>query len=236
MTHPPTHEVSSLNCDLFLLPFGDPEAREASLNQLERSLATEQRSGISQDQLRRLINSSVDENVDRELSLEELEELRGGVGLVDAMVSSSILMVVVSQSAGLFGNSMNALSKSQLRDGINGAISADIELVRHDVADWARDNSMDGQLRYDPDPTVCDAGTLGAALLADPGSGLAPGTTTVSLSNAPTKLQGVQINRTISVDPENSNLIRISYATGVGSPISVNQSSTLATPAQGWCA
>ena len=177
-----------------------------------------------------------DETVDVELSLEELEQLTGGVGLVDAMVSSSVLMLIVSQSAGLFGQSMNALSKGRLRDGLNAAISADMELVRKNVADWASDTSMGGQLTYAPDTATCDAGTLGQALLADPSSGLSAGTSTVSLSGAPTPLQGISIDRTITVDPSNSNLIHVSYATRAGSPIAVEQHATLATPAQGWCA
>ena len=182
------------------------------------------------------IANQPDERVDVELSLEELEQVTGGVGLVDAMVSSSILMLIVSQSAGLFGQSMNALSEGRLRDGLNAAISADMELVRESVADWASDTSMGGQLTYTPDAATCDAGTLGQALLADPNSGLSTGTSTVSLSGAPTPLQGISIERTITVDPSNSNLIHVSYATSAGSSVAVEQNATLGTPAQGWCA
>ena len=230
----PAHE---LTFELHLFPCNSDQTLLANLTQLEKT--SQRQSGgapLGPNQLRGLVASLVDEHVDQELSLEELEELSGGVGLVDAMVSSSILMVIVSQSAGLFGASMNAIGNGQLRDGLNAAISADMELVRQDVAGWASDSSMDGQLTYDPDPTVCDAGELGKALLEDADSGLSSGTTEVSLSGAPTKLQGVTINRTISVDPDNKNLIRISYATADGSAIKVNQSTTLATPAQGWCA
>lgn len=170
-----------------------------------------------------------------ELSLEQLEELRGGVGLVDAMVSSSILMVIVSQSAGLFGNSMNALSNSKLRDGLNAAISADLELVRHEVADWASTTAVDGQMSYAPGDAECAAGKLGEALLTAK-SAVLPVASTIDLSTAPVQLKGTTINRSISVDPDNKNLIRISYATANGSAIKVNQSTTLATPAQGWCA
>jgi hypothetical protein len=177
-----------------------------------------------------------DETVDVELSLEELEQLTGGVGLVDAMVSSSVLMLIVSQSAGLFGQSMNALSKGRLRDGLNAAINADMELVRKSVAEWASDTSMGGQLTYAPDPATCDAGTLGKALLADPSSGLSTGTSPVLLNGAPTPLQGISIERTVAVDPSNPNLIHVSYATNAASSMKVEQNATLATPAQGWCA
>ena len=187
-------------------------------------------------QLAKRIANQPDERVDVELSLEELEQLTGGVGLVDAMVSSSILMLIVSQSAGLFGQSMNALSEGRLRDGLNAAISADMELVRESVADWASETSMGGQLTYAPDAATCDAGTLGQALLADPDSGLSTGTSTVSLSGVPTPLQGITIERTITVDPSNSNLIHVSYSTSAESSMSVEQNTTLGTPAQGWCA
>ena len=182
------------------------------------------------------IANQADERLDVELSLEELEQLTGGVGLVDAMVSSSILMLIVSQSAGLFGQSMNALSKGRLRDGLNAAISADMELVRKSVAEWASDTSMGGQLTYAPDPATCDAGTLGQALLADPSSGLSTGTSTVSLNGPPTPPQGISIERTVAVDPNNPNLIHVSYATNAGSSMNVEQNATFATPAQGWCA
>lgn len=207
-----------LKLDLHLLPYGSDRTRASSLSQLLQ-----------------LTKASCDETIDQELSLEQLEELSGGVGLVDAMVSSGILMVIVSQSAGLFGSSINALSNSQLRDGLNAAISADMELVRHHVADWASAASNDGQLAYAPSREACDAGALGEALLLDKSAEL-PVVSTIDLNNAPTKLQGVTINRSIRVDPDNANLIRISYATADGSAISVSQSTTLATPAQGWCA
>ena len=249
-----------MNCfefELHLLPYGDDLNRQQSIDQLEACL-NQQRQGdpLSSEQLLALINSLADEHADEELSLEELEQLSGGVGLVDAMVSSSILMVVVSQSAGIFGASINATGNSALRDGINAAISADMELVRQNVDDWAKDSTMGGQLAYDPDEAHCVSGTLGQALLDDPNSELSSGTTQVAVSSAISapqseslndsedpaaireslsSLKGTSINRTVSVDPNNHNLIRISYATADGSPIKVSQSSTLVTPAQAWC-
>jgi len=217
----------SLELELHLLPLADAEARQASVQRL--------RQGLDPLDLQALLSRSGDETDSRELSLEELEELTGGVGLVDAMVSSSILMVIVSQSAGLFGNSMNAISNSKLRDGLNAAISADLELVRHEVADWASAAQVDGQIRYAPDEASCSAGNLGETLLLDKSTEL-PVASTIDLSSAPTTLKGVTINRSIAVDPTNKNLIKISYATTDGSAISVNQSTTLSTPAQGWCA
>ena len=190
---------------------------------------------VDRRQLRTLLLPLQDENESIELSLEQLEELSSGVGLVDAMVSSSILMVIVSQSADLFGHSMNALSNSKVRDGLNAAISADLEEVRHEVSDWASSTTVDGQMSYAPGDAECAAGKLGEALLTTK-SAVLPVKSTIDLSTAPIQLKGTTINRSISLDPDNKNLIRISYATADGSPIKVNQSTTLATPAQGWCA
>ena len=189
---------------------------------------------LLKNQLDKLLSTHSEEFEDQELSLEELEDLGGGLGLVDAMVSSSILMVIATQSMGLMGDSMAAMGKSQMRDGLNAAISSDLELVRHNVADWSKSTSVGGQLTYAPDSSACDAGTLATALLSDTNSGLAIGTEQVSLADAPTKLQGFTINRTISVDPDNSNLIRISYSTD-GGIINVEQKASMITPAQGWC-
>ena len=99
----------------------------------------------------------------------------------------------------------------------------------------AKSTSVGGQLAYNPDNSACDAGTLATALLSDTSSGLEIGTEEVSLADAPTKLQGFTISRTINVDPDNSNLIRISYTTD-GGIINVEQNASMTTPAQGWCA
>ena len=221
--------------DLLLLPLEGNDNHQLSdkiFDNLPNNLLDKNR---IEKKIQELLCQTEEESEDQELSLEELEDLEGGLGLVDAMVSSSILMVIATQSLGLMGDSMTAMGKSQMRDGLNAAINADLELVRHNVSDWARSTTTDGQLTYDPDKGACDAGTLATALLADANSGLTGGSSQVSLDNAPNKLQGVTINRTISVDPSNSNLLRISYSTDGGS-INVEQNASMITPAQGWCA
>lgn len=202
----------------------------------EASQASKQHLGKTHDSLdlQALLARSSDETESFELSLEELDQLTGGVGLVDAMVSSSILMVIVGQSAALFGNSMNAISNSRMRDGINAAISADLELVRHEVADWASAVQVDGQFSYAPDEVSCSAGHLGETLLDEKADEL-PVVSTIDLTSAPRTLKGIKINRSIQADPTNKNLIRISYTTSDESAINVKHNSTLSTPAQGWC-
>ena len=231
-----TTELNTLTQDfeLILLSTEDKNNHELS-KKLKDNLSNDFLDGsLLEQHLQKLLIQDNEEFEDRELSLDELEDLGGGLGLVDAMVSSSILMVIATQSLGLVGNSMSAMGKGQMRDGLNAAINADLELVRHNVASWAKSTTSDGQNTYNPNSSACDAGTLAAALLADTNSGLESGTEPVSLANAPTKLQGVTINRTIGVDPENSNLIKISYSTAGGS-IDVEQNASMVTPAQGWC-
>ena len=221
--------------ELMLLPVKNESINslgETLLNNLSKDFPDK---SLLEEQLQTLLSQSKEELEDRELSLDELESLSGRLGLVDAMVSSSILMVIATQSLGLIGDSMTAMGKSQMRDGLNAAINTDIELVRHNIADWTKSTSSDGQLRYAPDSNACDAGTLAKALLSDANSGLESGSSRVPLANAPTELQRVTVSRTISVDPDNSNLIRINYSTE-GGIIDVHRNASMITPAQGWCA
>lgn len=144
------------------------------------------------------------------------------------MVSSVLLMLVVSQSASLFSQSLAALGKARLRDGVNAAIAADLEQVRHEVFTWSADAtpSLDGQLSYSPLKAACDGGTLATQLLADRSTAL-PGQKTLT--------SGISINRTISVDPDDANVLLVRYTTQSGSLVSVQQTTALVPPAQGWC-
>ena len=170
-----------------------------------------------------LINTK-EELEDRELSLEELSQLSGGVGLVDAMVSSTILMIVVINSLNVFGHTVNTLSKSKLRDSLNVEIHRDLEYIRDEVSNWARDETT-WMTAYEPNVNDCENGTLAEALLYDSEVVLEEGTKQISSS----------ITRTIQVDPNNSNLINISYKTSDGSLIKIESGTTLGIPAQGWC-
>lgn len=157
-----------------------------------------------------------------------------GLSQVEVLVASAVLMLTVSQSLSLFGSTLQATGKAQIRDGVNAAINADLEQVRHTVASWSATSNSDGQLAYNPDPAVCSQGELGTALLQANASNL-PASSVLDLANAPKRLQGIRIARTISTASGSRNLIQVSYATAAGSPVSVSQSTTLVTPAQGWC-
>ena len=148
------------------------------------------------------------------------------------MVSSVLLMLVVSQSASLFSQSLGALGKARLRDSVNAAIAADLEQVRHEVFTWAADTtpSVDGQLSYSPIASACNAGTLATSLLSDRSSTL-PTQATLSSQALP----GISIHRSISVDPSDADVLLVRYSTSGSTIVSVDQNTALVPPAQGWC-
>lgn len=157
-----------------------------------------------------------------------------GFSQVEALVASAILMMTVTQSTALFTSSMEASGKAKLRDGLNAAVNADLEQVRHEVAQWGLTNTSDGQLAYNPDATACANGSLAQTLLAQRSTQL-PIASTVDLTGIPMRLGQVEINRTITIPSNNNNLININYLTTPGSPITINLNTTLTMPAQGWC-
>ena len=157
-----------------------------------------------------------------------------GFSQVEALVGSALLMMAASQSLSVFSTSLQATGKAKVRDGLNAAIHADLEQVRHQVADWASSTNTDEQLSYAPPLSACSQASLGTTLLLDKASQL-PASSNLDLSTAPQRLRGITINRLISTVAGNANLLQVSYSTGSNSPISVTQTATLAIPAQGWC-
>jgi Tfp pilus assembly protein PilV len=157
-----------------------------------------------------------------------------GFSQVEVLVASAVLMVAVSQSLNLHGSTLKATGKAQLRDGLNAAINADLEQIRHTIASWAQSERSDGQLAYAPSAQACETGALGTALLAEKGVAL-PSDTSLDNANSPTGLKAIRIQRTISTSPGNNNLIVVNYTTSSDSPVSLRQQATLSIPAQGWC-
>jgi len=157
-----------------------------------------------------------------------------GFSQVEAMVASAILMMTVTQSTALFTNSMQATGKAKLRDGVNAAVNADLEQVRHEVAKWSLSANNDGQLAYNPSASACADGTLAQSLLTERSSQL-PVVSTVDLSGVPMQQGNVVINRAVTIPSDNQDLIAISYSSSLDSAISLKLNTTLTTPAQGWC-
>ena len=155
--------------------------------------------------------------------------------ITESLVASAILMTMATQASQVFGDSMQAIGKSRLRDGINTSIQRDIEEIREVVSLWSV-NTMgtDGQLSYDPPQSDCEESILATTLLSDESSQL-PASQALSLSNISSPLQGLQITRTIQTLPGNENLILVNYSTTGNSKIKTQVSTTLSIPAHGWC-
>lgn len=102
----------------------------------QKELVFHQTDGVSlpTSDLLQALNAFDNEDERADLSLDELEQLTGGVGLPEALVSSTVLMTMVAGTSGLFTNGMIAAGNSSIQDAINAGIRADIESIRHDVS------------------------------------------------------------------------------------------------------
>jgi len=155
--------------------------------------------------------------------------------ITESLVASAILMTMATQASQVFGDSMQAIGKSRLRDGINTSIQRDIEEIREIVSLWSINTTgTDGQLTYNPPQSDCENSILAKTLLSDQSSQL-PASQVLNLSNISSPLQGLQITRTIQTLPGNENLILINYSTNGHSKIKTQVSTTMSIPAQGWC-
>ena len=172
---------------------------------------------------------------------------QAGFSLVEALVSSFLLMLAVSQSLNVFGLTMNALGASRIRDGLNAAIHADLEAVRNEVATWRLDTSVDGMTAYNLQgySEACKTNTLATELLADKRaqspSTLEASVSAISLGDSSVPSKGSSVRRDITVFARtdggsgDGNLIQVAYATNSGSVVSIERKAVISIPAQGWC-
>ena len=63
---------------------------------------------LSTHDLLNALNAFDNENESSDLSIDQLEQITGGVGLPEALVSSTILMAMVAGASGMFVNSVGA--------------------------------------------------------------------------------------------------------------------------------
>ena len=179
-------------------------------------------SSLSRDALLNALNAFVNEDESTELSLEELAQISGGVGLPEALVSSTILMAMVAAASGLFCDSMGAVSNSQIQDSLNAGVSANIENVRNDLSNRFL-NTGTGEY----EPTV--SSNLGADFLStlsdDDGNSSNGIQSSITIGNE-------VVQRTITAD---GNTIEITYThTDTSAVVSEVQSTTMVSPASGW--
>ena len=173
---------------------------------------------LSKSSLLQALNAFDNEDECADLSFAELEQLTGGIGLPEALVSSTVLMTMVAGTSGLFTNGMNAAGNSSIQDAINAGIRADIESIRHDVSNHNLDAAT-GTYR----PTA-EAGGIGQEFVnsldlqdIDQRAGI----------QTQQNYGGESVVRTIKADGDS---ITVTYSHS-GKPV---QNTSMVVPASGW--
>ena len=174
---------------------------------------------LSTHDLLNALNAFDNENESSDLSLDQLEQITGGVGLPEALVSSTILMAMVAGASGMFVNSVGAVGDSQSQDLINTSIHSNIESVRHQLTNH---NYNEATGMYNPQ---VESGAIGEDFVQS-----------LNLIDINPERSGIQTNLQIG----NENIIRTIEADGNGITVTYRhggndvQSTSMVAPASGW--
>ena len=174
---------------------------------------------LSTHDLLNALNAFDNENDSSDLSIDQLEQITGGVGLPEALVSSTILMAMVAGASGMFVNSVGAVGDSQSQDLINTTIHSNIESVRHQLTNH---NYNEATGMYNPQ---VESGAIGEDFVQS-----------LNLIDANPERSGIQTNLQIG----NENVIRTIEADGNGITVTYRhggndvQSTSMVAPASGW--
>ena len=193
--------------------------QQALSNQKELVFHRSDGISLSKSNLLQALNAFDNEDECADLSLAELEQLTGGVGLPEALVSSTILMTMVAGTSGLFTNGVNAIGTSSIQDAINSGIRADIESIRHDLSNHNLDAAT-GTYR----PTA-EAGEIGQEFIDS-----------LDLQDLNEREGGIQTEE----DFGGENVIRTIKADGDSITVTYSHSGTavqntsMVMPASGW--
>ena len=174
---------------------------------------------LSTHDLLNALNAFDNENESSDLSIDQLEQITGGVGLPEALVSSTILMAMVAGASGMFVNSVGAVGDSQSQDLINTTIHSNIESVRHQLTNH---NYNEATGMYNPQ---VESGAIGEDFIQS-----------LNLIDANPERSGIQTNLQVG----NENVIRTIEADGNGITVTYRhggndvQSTSMVAPASGW--
>ena len=174
---------------------------------------------LSTNDLLNALNAFDNENESSDLSIDQLEQITGGVGLPEALVSSTILMAMVAGASGMFVNSVGAVSDSQSQVLINTTIHSNIESVRHQLTNH---NYNEATGTYNPQ---VESGAIGEDFVQS-----------LNLIDTNPERSGIQTNLQIG----NENVIRTIEADGNGITVTYRhggndvQSTSMVAPASGW--
>ena len=214
--------ASTISFQIHAINLNDEQCKQKILEALARDkeIVFEQSDGIKlpSEALLKALNAFNNEDESSELSLDELEQLNGGVGLPEALVSSTILMTMVAGASGLFTSGMTASGQSSIQDALNAGIRADIESIRHDLSIHNLDEAT-GTYRPNAENGGIGQDFINALELEDI-DGM-PGTQTQE------NFGGENVIRTIEA---NGNSITVTYSHS-GQQI---QTTSMVSPATGW--
>ena len=174
---------------------------------------------LSTHDLLNALNAFDNENESSDLSIDQLEQITGGVSLPEALVSSTILMAMVAGASGMFVNSVGAVGDSQSQDLINTTIHSNIESVRHQLTNH---NYNEATGMYNPQ---VESGAIGEDFVQS-----------LNLIDANPERSGIQTNLQVG----NENVIRTIEADGNGITVTYRhggndvQSTSMVAPASGW--
>ena len=160
-----------------------------------------------------------------------------GFSIAESLIAATILIASTNFSVQFFNRSNENLNLAKLNDYAQAMVKSDLETIRSNLADWTADtSSATGITSYAPPDTACQSRSLASAFLNDPASNQAI-SYGLDLSNSPVPLQGLVVNASLSVHPDNHNLLRVDYSSDAspGAPVQINQQALLLSPAQGWC-
>ena len=194
-------------------------AQEALNSSKESSFHQINGERLSTHDLLNALNAFDNENDSSDLSIDQLEQITGGVGLPEALVSSTILMAMVAGASGMFVNSVGAVGDSQSQDLINTTIHSNIESVRHQLTNH---NYNEATGMYNPQ---VESGAIGEDFVQS-----------LNLIDANPERSGIQTNLQIG----NENVIRTIEADGNGITVTYRhggndvQSTSMVAPASGW--
>lgn len=160
-----------------------------------------------------------------------------GFSITESLIAATILLASTNFSVQFFNRSNESLNLAKLNDYAQAVVKSDLETVRSNLADWtANTSSATGITSYSPPDDACQSRSLASAFLNDLASNQAINYG-LDLSSSPVPLQGLVVDASLSVDPDNQNLLRVAYSSKASpsAPVQINQQALLLSPAQGWC-
>ena len=160
-----------------------------------------------------------------------------GFSITESLIAATILLASTNFTVQFFNRSNESLNLSKLSDYAHAIVENDLEMIRSNLSNWTADtSSATGMSSYSPPDAACQSRSLAKAFLNDPASSQAT-SYGLDLSQSPVPLQGLAVDASLSVDPNNANLLRVEYSSDASpnAPVQINQQALLLSPAQGWC-